>query len=66
MAIRGRLMKKIKALPEDRLKEVADFIELMESKEKGQSDLAEYGMQDYLPQLSVYEELLAAGKIRWK
>ena len=59
-------MKKIKALPEDRLKEVADFIELMESKEKGQSDLAEYGMQDYLPQLSVYEELLAAGKIRWK
>lgn len=66
MAIRDRLMKKIKALPEDRLKEVADFIKLMESKEKGQSDLAEYGMQDYLPQLSVYEELLAAGKIQWK
>jgi hypothetical protein len=66
MAIREHLIKKIKSLPEDRLGEIADFVEFLEAKGKGQSGLEEYGMGDYLNQLSVYEEMLATGKIKWR
>ena len=66
MATREHLIEKIKSLPEDRLEEVADFVEFLEAKGKGQPELAEYGMGDYLNQLSAYEEMLAAGKIKWR
>jgi len=66
MAIREHLIKKIKTLPEDKLEEIADFVDFLEAKGKGQSVLAEYGMGDYLSQLSVYEEMLVAGKIKWR
>ena len=66
MATREHLIEKIKSLPEDRLEEVADFVEFLEAKGKGQSELAEYGMGDCLNQLSAYEEMLAAGKIMWR
>jgi hypothetical protein len=66
MAIREHIIEKIKALPEDRLEEIADFVAFLEAKEKGHPELAEYGMGDYLNQLSAYEEILAAGKIKWR
>ncbi len=66
MAIREHLIKKIKSLPEDKLEEIADFVEFLEAKGKGQSELSEYGMGDYLNQLSAYEEMLVAGKINWR
>ena len=66
MAIREHLIKKIKSLPQDKLEEIADFVEFLEAKRKGQSELAEYGMGDYLNQLSAYEEMLVAGKIKWR
>jgi len=65
MAIRERLINKIQSLPEDKLDEIADFIEFLEAEGKIRSALAEYGMGDYLNQLSSYEEMLAAGKIKW-
>ena len=64
MAIREHLINKIKSLPEDKLDEIADFVEFLEAKEKGRYGLTEYGMADYLNQLLAYEEMLAAGKIR--
>lgn len=66
MAIREHLIEKIQCLPEDKLDKIADFVEFLEAKGSGQSELAEYGMDDYLNQLSAYEEMLAAGKIRWR
>jgi len=66
MATRERLIEKIKSLPEHKLEEIADFVEFLEAKGKGQSELAEYGMGDYLNQLSAYEEMLVAGKIKWR
>ena len=66
MAIREHLIEKIKSLPQDKFEEVADFVEFLEAKGKGQSELAEYGMGDYLNQLLAYEGMLAAGKIKWR
>jgi hypothetical protein len=66
MRVREQLIDKIKSLPEDKLDEIADFVEFVEAKGKRQCDLAEYGMGDYLHQLSAYEEMLAAGKIKWR
>ena len=66
MVTRDRLIEKVKSLPEDKLGDVANFVEFLETKGKGQSELAEYGMLDYLSQLSAYEEMLAAGKIKWR
>jgi len=66
MAIRERLIERIKSLPEDKLEELADLLKFLEAKEKGQSELAECGMEDYLIQLSAYEEMLAAGKVKWR
>jgi hypothetical protein len=66
MQTRERLIHKIESLPEDKLDEIADFVEFVETRGKGQSALAEYGMGDYLHQLSAYEEMLAAGKIKWR
>jgi hypothetical protein len=66
MRTREQLIDKIKSLPDDKLDEIADFVEFMETKGKAQSALAEYGMGDYLSQLSAYEEMLAAGKIKWR
>mgnify|MGYP001130973818 CR=1 FL=1 len=63
MAIREHLIEKIKSLPQNRVEEIADFVEFLEAKEKGYPELAEYGMGDYLSQLSAYEEMLATGKI---
>jgi hypothetical protein len=63
---REQLIDKIKSLPEDKLDEIADFVEFVETRGKGQCALAEYGMGGYLNQLSAYEEMLAAGKIKWR
>lgn len=65
MAIREQLVEKIQSLPEDKLKEIADFIGFLEAK-VGQSELSEHGMEYYLDELSAYEEMLAAGNIEWK
>jgi len=66
MRTREQLIDKIKSLPDDKLDEIADFVEFMETKGKAQPALAEYGLGDYLNQLSAYEEMLAAGKIKWR
>jgi hypothetical protein len=66
MAVRQHLIKKIQSLPEDKLDEVAEFVELLEAGGRGKSGLAEHGMSDYLKELLSYEELLAAGKIEWR
>jgi hypothetical protein len=66
MVTRERLIEKIKSLPEDKLGDVANFVEFLEAKGKGQSELAEYGMGEYLAQLLAYEEMLAAGKVKWR
>ena len=65
MVIRERLIEKIKYLPEDKIEEVIDFVEFLERKSKGQTELSEYGMGDYLSHISAYEEMLANGKIKW-
>jgi len=66
MVSRDYIVEKIRSLPNDSLKEVLDFIEFLEAREKGQSEIAEYGMEDYLNQLLTYEGMLAAGKIKWR
>ena len=66
MRTREQLIDKIKSLPEDKLDEIADFVQFLETKGKGHSALAEYGMGEYLNQLSAYEEMLAAGKVKWR
>jgi len=66
MTTREHIIEKIKSLPEHKLEEIADFVEFLEAKGKGQSELAEYGMGDYLNQLSAYEDMLVAGKIKWR
>lgn len=64
MVIREHLIEKIKSLPEDKIVEVIDFVEFLERKSKGQSNIAEYGMEDYLSQILAYEEMLSNGKIK--
>jgi len=68
MTTREHIIEKIWSMPEGELEEVADFVEflLMRAKGQGQTELAEDGMGEYLGQLSDYEEMLAAGTIRWK
>jgi hypothetical protein len=66
MGTRKQLIDKIKSLPENKLDEIADFVEFVEARKKEQPALAECGMGDYLHQLSAYEEMLAAGKIKWR
>jgi len=66
MAIREQLIEKIQSLPDDKLGKIAEFVELLEAKEQGQSEMAEDGMGDYMHQLSGYEEMLAAGRIKWR
>ena len=65
MAVREHLIAKIQSLPEDRLEEIAEFVELLEAKGKRQFELAEDGMGDYLNQFVSYEDMLAAGKTKW-
>jgi len=64
MLPREYIIEKIKALPDESLGEVADFIDFLEVKGKRQTELAESDMGDYLSQLSGYEEMLAAGETR--
>ena len=66
MTTREHIIEKIRAMPEGELEEVADFVEFLLMKAKGQSQMAEDGMGDYLCQLSAYEEMLATGKIEWR
>ncbi len=65
MVTREHLIEKIKSLPEDKIVEVSDFVEYLAGKSKGQAELAEHGMEDYLSQILTYEEMLANGKIKW-
>ena len=66
MTIRERLIRKIRSLPDDRLGEVADFIDQLEARGGERPSLAEHGMGEYLTHLCTYEDMLAAGKIRWR
>jgi len=66
MPIREHLIEKIQSLPEDKLGKIAEFVELLEAKGQGQVELAEDGMSDYSHQLSDYEDMLAAGRIKWR
>jgi len=66
MAVRDQLIEKIQALPEDKLEEIADFVEFLEARGQGRPGLAECGMAGYLDQLRAYEAMLAAGKIKWR
>jgi hypothetical protein len=66
MLIRDQLIGKMRSLPPDKLEAVAAFVEHLESAGNDKSGLAEYGMGEYLNQLSAYEDLLAAGKIQWR
>jgi hypothetical protein len=66
MAVRQQLIRKIQSLPEDKLEELAEFVELLEAGGKGRPGLAEHGMSNYLQELLSYEESLAAGKIEWR
>ena len=66
MGTRESLIEKIRSLPEDRLGDVASFVESIETKDKRESQLAECGMGDYLAQLLAYEDMLAAGKVKWR
>ncbi|MCK4221320.1 MAG: hypothetical protein KAX25_00510 [Dehalococcoidia bacterium] len=65
MISKDYIVEKIKALPDDKLKEIADFMEFVESKGR-KTELAESDMGDYLGGLCAYEEMLAAGEIKWK
>jgi len=56
----------MKSLPPDKLEAVAAFVDYLEADGKHKSGLAEYGMGEYLNQLSAYEDLLATGKIKWR
>ena len=66
MLPREYIIEKIKSLPDESLGEVADFIDFLEVKGRRRTELAESDMWDYLGRLSGYEEMLAAGKIRWR
>ena len=66
MAVRQHLIAKIQSLPEDKLDALAEFVQLLEDKDKTQVGLAEHGMDDYLNGLLSYEDMLAAGKITWR
>ena len=66
MAVRQHLIAKIQSLPEDKLDAIAEFVHLLEEKDKTQAGLAEHGMDDYLNELLSYEDMLAAGKISWR
>ena len=65
MISRDYIVEKIRALPDEKLEEIADFMEFVESRER-RAELAESDMGDYLGELSAYEKMLAAGEIRWK
>ena len=65
MISREYIKDKIEALPDESLEEILDFIEFLQAK-RGQSRLAEYGMESYLNELSSYESMLADGKVNWK
>ena len=65
MISKDYIIEKIKSLPDERVKEIIDFIDFMESREK-KGELAEYGMDNYLNDLTIYENLLSSGGINWK
>ena len=65
MGSRESLIERIKSLPEDRLGDVANFVESLETKAKRESELPECGMGDYLAELLAYEDMLVAGKVKW-
>jgi hypothetical protein len=66
VTIREHLIRRIRSLSDDRLREVADFIDRLEARGLERPNLAEHGMGEYLTQLCAYEDMLAAGKIRWR
>ena len=66
MLSRDQLIGKMKSLPADKIEAVAAFVDYLEAEGMGKSGLAKCGMGEYLNQLSAYEDLLAAGKIKWR
>jgi hypothetical protein len=66
MLIRDKLIGIMKSLPPDKLEAVAAFVQHLETDGPDKSSLAEYGMGEYLNQLSAYEDLLETGKIKWR
>jgi hypothetical protein len=59
MGTRESLIEKIRSLPEDRLGDIASFVESLETEGKRESELPECGMGDYLAELLAYEDMLA-------
>jgi hypothetical protein len=66
MLIRDKLIGIMKSLPPDKLEAVAAFVQHLENDGSDKLSLAEYGMGEYLNQLSAYEDLLETGKIKWR
>jgi len=64
MISKDYIVEKIKSLPDEKLEEIADFIEFLEAKNR-KTKLAESDIGDYLSQLTLYEKMLAAGEIKW-
>ena len=72
MDIYTNTITKISSLPPDLLEEVNDFIDFLSGRYGNggissfyNPDMAESNMQDYLKNLSDYENLLADGNIKW-
>ncbi len=68
MTVKELLMKKANSLPNELASEVIDFIEFLNAKKRKNNsiNIAEEGMNEYLHNLEIYEDLLAKGKIKWK
>lgn len=77
MLTKERVIEKVRALPENILKEVNDFIDFLEIKrKKGKNEwtwlardtdkIEESDFKSYSDELRSYEDMLAKGKIKWK
>ena len=76
MTIHEETIAKIRELPEPLVRELNDWIDFLFLKRDGEvwqrwlefreaTELAEFGMSDYLANLSDYEDRLARGEIQW-
>jgi hypothetical protein len=77
MITREQIIEKIRILPDRFLSEVNDFIEFLTIKAKKSKNEWQWLVQDseriydsdfnnYLKELTDYENLLAQGKVKWK
>jgi len=77
MITREQVIEKIKLLPNEFLIEVNDFVEFLITRQKKSKDRWQWlvkdseriydgDFNDYLKELTDYENMLAQGKIKWK